>query len=178
MKVFVSLFQNVSQLACGYSVILSGAKRNRTFSSEIPDAATLRRILAVLGFRQAQDDTDEKAPKAGSTGPFLPPQGDPDASHRPTGFSPQKPYGFRGTPRVRLRAKMPSAQDDTAMGCFCRGGPWSSRLAIKGFFVQGASPEITTKSCMESVACDGMESPQAHGITRSVYKSSPRGQLT
>ena len=56
----------------GPRVILSGAKRNRTFSSEIPDAATLRRILAVLGFRQAQDDTDEKAPKAGSTGPFLP----------------------------------------------------------------------------------------------------------
>ena len=32
-------------------VILSGAKRNRTFSSEIPNDATHRLILAMLGFR-------------------------------------------------------------------------------------------------------------------------------
>ena len=32
-------------------VILSGAKRSRTFSSEIPNATTQRLILAMLGFR-------------------------------------------------------------------------------------------------------------------------------
>ena len=32
-------------------VILSEAKRNRTFSSEIPNVATHRLILAMLGFR-------------------------------------------------------------------------------------------------------------------------------
>ena len=60
------------------------------------------------------------------------------------------------------------------MGCFCRGDHWSPAWLTEGFFVQGffsACGEITTKSCMESVACDGMESPQAHGITQRVYKS-------
>ena len=32
--------------------------------------------------------SEAKVPKAGSTGPFLPPQGDPDASHRPAGLCP------------------------------------------------------------------------------------------
>ena len=42
---------------------------------------------------------------------------------------------------------------------------------------EGADPyhkEITTKSWMESVACDGMESPQVYGITQRVYESVSR----
>jgi len=37
------------------------AARSRTFSTEIPSGTQFRSILAMLGFRQAQDDTVEKA---------------------------------------------------------------------------------------------------------------------
>jgi len=48
-------------------VILSGAKQNRTFSSEIPNDALHRLLLALCSdFDSALDDTDEKAPQAGS----------------------------------------------------------------------------------------------------------------
>ena len=42
-------------------VILSGAKRNRTFSSEIPNDATHRLILAMLGFKRRSLSLQHKA---------------------------------------------------------------------------------------------------------------------
>ena len=58
----------------------------------------------------------------------------------------------------------------------CRGGHWSpvrwrrDSLCVGGFSFS-ACGEITTKSWLESVACDGLESPQVYGITQRVYES-------
>ena len=47
-----------------------GKKGSRTFSTEIPNGTSCHSILVILGFRQAQDDTVEKAPQTESRADF------------------------------------------------------------------------------------------------------------
>ena len=104
-------------------VILSGAKRNRTGAKRRRRRRDLR-------------------------GHSYPPQGDPDASHRPTGFSPQKPYGFRG-PRVilsgakrnRTGAKRRRRRRDLRGHSYPRKEIPMLRIALRGFH-----PKILTAS--------------------------------